>query len=217
MYRLRIDIVEGFSSEKLVELMPEATSYVVVKHELPKGNPHIHAYMEIDVKEPTLRQRIKRKFDNLKPSDFSIKKCDPNRVNEYVQYMFNTKHGNKSELLNTHNFDDKLLNDLIQAAKKISDDYAATKVKKSKGITIYELAIEINEIYKKSYLAEHSSIKQYRYYLEIAIKVCHKYRKAFEEHLLRRLVTTAITIDSKQGEFTIIRKIIEKEFKDFQI
>lgn len=215
MFRIRIDIVSDLNSDQLIETC-DSLAHVVIRHELPHGNPHYHMWVKTDTKENTLRQRFKRKFGFLKSSDYSIKKCDEERTNEYVQYMFNTKHGNKWELIDTHNFDLKLLDDLKEAAQAISDDYKQHH-KKSKSITIYELATEINDTYKKTYLLEHSSREQYVRCLEIAIKICHKHKKAFEENLLRRLVTTAITIDSDQGRHTIIAKIIQKEFRDINI
>jgi len=226
MYRIRVDIVNDLNSDQLLETCGPAKQAVVVRHELPHGNPHYHFYIANDIKENTLRQRFKRKYPYLKPSDYSIKKCDTNRVNEYIQYMFNTKHGNKWELIDTVNFNDQLLNDLMEAAKKISDDYEESKPKKSDKPTIYDLAKEVEQRFKQEYNITDNptellgkrrvpeEIEQYQIYLEIAIDVCHKYRQPFEEHYLRRLVTTAITLDKKGTKF-MIRKIMAKEFQNY--
>lgn len=215
MYRIRIDEVQGFSVEGFIQLC-NPKRYVIVHHQLPTGNPHFHAFIDTDVKNANLRKKIKTAFPLLQKSDYSIKNCDDDRINEYVQYMFNTKHGNRWRLVDKSNFSDSVLNSLMEAAKEISDDFTERR-KKRKDPTIYDLAVEINDTYKKIYLAEHSSLEQYTRYLEIAIKVCHNHRKAFEENLLRRLVTTAITIDSGQGRHTIIKKIIDKEFRNINI
>lgn len=215
MYRVRVDEVDGFEIKELLTLT-QSQRYVVVHHQLPKGNPHYHAWITTDLKDANFRKKLKQQFPMLQKTDYSIKKCDEDRINEYIQYMFNTKHGNQWKLVDKSNFDDTVLSGLMEAAQEISDDYKQ-RHKKSKGITIYELATEINDIYKKTYLSEHSSREQYIRCLEIAIKTCHKHKKAFEENLLRRLVTTAITLDSEQGRHTIITKIIQKEFRDINI
>jgi len=224
MFRLRIDIVNDLNGDQLLEVCRPDT-HVLVRHELPTGNPHYHAYFKFDsdMKEPALRQRIKRKFEYLKPTDYSIKKCNPDRINEYVQYMFNTKHGNKWELIDTNNFDTQLLDSLKKAAQEISDDFAERNPKKSDKPTIYDLAMEIDKAFKAKYHISDNQLDQlgqqqppegpeeYEEYLAIAITTCRKYRQPFEEHYLRKLVTTALC-ERSSGRKTIIRKIMAKEF-----
>lgn len=223
MFRLRIDRVDGVDSDKIMDIC-KPNSCVMVLHELPHGNPHYHAYIAYDgeMKENTLRQRIKRGFDNLKRTDFSLKKCDADRVNEYVQYMFNTKHGNQWELIDVRNFDNQLIDDLKKAAKEISDQYVKSVEKKSNKPTVWDLAAEIRErltkLYEKTvstltYLEEPEYQKMYADVLSIAIDVCHKYKQPFEEHYLRRLVITALS-QRAAGKQGIIRRIMEKEFRD---
>jgi len=210
MFRLRIDIVSDLNTDNLIEVCRPDT-YVIVRHELPTGNPHYHTYFKYDneMKENTLRQRIKRRFEFLKPSDYSIKKCDEERTNEYVQYMFNTKHGNKWELIDTLNFDLKLLNTLKENAQKISTDYADTH-KKSKGPTMWDLAQEIEFEYSKltaitindlgtQTMEEYHDNREnmIAVYIDLAIKVCRKHHKAFDEFMLRKLITTAQTSTNK--------------------
>lgn len=216
-YRIRVDAVPGFDVDDLLELL-QYTKHVTVRHELPNGNPHYHIYAVTEIKDANLRKKLKAKFPMLTKTDYSVKKCDEERINEYVQYMFNTKHGNRWELVNKYNFDDSILDDLMENAKEVSADYIKRhKQKKPTGPTIYDLATEVNEEYKRSYFVEHSSKEQYVRYLEISIKICHRHRKAFEENMLRRIVSTAITIDSEQGRHTLISKIIQKEFRDIQL
>jgi len=219
MFRIRIDVVSGLNSDDVIEVC-EPKAHVIVLHELPKGNPHYHLYVETEIKEQTLRQRIKRKFSNLKSTDYSIKKCDAERVNEYVQYMFNTKHGNKWELIDTNNFDTELLDSLKKAAKEVSDQFETIhKSKKSDRPTIYDIAQQISEELKKRFTniktmttVETIPFPQlYEEALNIAIDICHKNRQPFEEHYLRRLVTTAVATSAK-GKQGIIRKIMAKEF-----
>lgn len=214
MYRVRIDVVSGFELDEFIQIS-ESMSHVVVRHELPHGNPHIHAYVQNDIKDNTYRQRIKRKFPMLKASDFSIKTCDASRINEYVQYLFNTKHGNKWEIYDTRNFDNQLLNTLIQNARTISDEYD-TKSKAKRKLTVYDLAEIVNEVAQSQILTVNGTYRErYQLYLKTAIAMCHKHRQAFEEHYLKRLVCTAISI-SDSYRVKMIAKIMEKEFREYE-
>lgn len=223
MYRIRLDIVNNLTSDALIHAC-ETLSHVIVRHELPHGNPHFHAYVQSDLKENTLRQRIKRLDPNLKSTDYSIKKCTPDRINEYVQYMFNTKHGNKFELIDCHNYDNDTLNTCIENARQVSESFEESHKKKCNKPTIYDLAMEIRQRYKQKYHIEDnplenlghwesapSGAQEYYEHLSIAISVCRKYNQPFEEHYLRRIVTTAIC-EGSTGRQTIISKIMQKEF-----
>lgn len=224
MYRIRLDIVNDLNTDDLLQVC-DASSYVVVRHELPHGNPHFHAWIQNDIKDTTLRQRFKRKFPDLKPSDYSIKKCDPERKNEFVQYMFNTKHGNKWELIDTLNFDDQLLNDLIKAAKEISDDYKSIQqTKQRKGPTIWDIAQEVEtevqtkmhnkqrsigngraEDFTEDVLAEEYKIT---IYTDTAIQILRKHKKAFDEFLLRKVISTAMS-STEYGKDKLRKKMIK--------
>jgi len=215
MFRIRFDIVSDLNSDDLLEIC-DSEAHVVVRHELPHGNPHYHAWIKTSIKENTLRQRFKRKFAQLKSSDYSLKKCDEGRANEYIQYMFNTKHGNVWELIDTRNFDTKLLDDLIEAAKKISADFEQSKPKTNNGPTIWELAMETYELFQKTYDPTPCGNDTYaREKLEIliytksAVKTLRKYRKPYCEFLIARIITTAMTSDEK-GMKVLCDKMIRK-------
>jgi len=215
-YRFRIDALDNLNLDDLVQMSGSA-QHVIVKHELPHGNPHYHMYLKTNIKQANFRKKLKALLPNIQKSDYSLKTCDESRINEFVQYMFNTKHNNKWELYDSFNFDNTVLNDCIQAAKSVSADFIKSVSNKQKGPTIYDLAVEINEAYKTGFLQEHNNKEQYRIFLELAIKICHKHRKAFEENMLRRLVSTAITLTSHQGRHTIVRKIMDKEFRNIEL
>lgn len=221
MFRIRVDIVNDLNSDEILELC-DSVAHVVVRHELPHGNPHYHIWTQTEVKEQTLRQRFVR--HGITKTDYSIKKCNPNRIDEYVQYMFNTKFGNKWELIDTRNFDLKHLDDLIKNAKEISDDFEERNKSADKP-TIYSLAMEVRNVFKHNYhmldnpvenLGKRQAPEGYDEYLEhlkIAISVCRKHKQAFEENYLRRLVSTAIC-EGASGRKTIMSKIMAKEFPD---
>jgi len=222
LYRIRIDKVNDLNSDDILEVC-DSEGHVIVFHELPRGNPHYHMYLDTQINDKALRQRFKRKF-NLKASDYSVKKCDETRVNEYVQYMFNTKHGNRWELIATNNFDDKLLNDLIQAAKEVSDDFDATKKFKPKGPTIWDIAQEVDQIVNGQLTVNdlgstelNERINRYSdeseeisVYTEATIKTLRKHRKAFDEFLIRKVISTAMSSTTRGKE--ILRRKMVKNF-----
>lgn len=204
LYRLRIDAVSGLDVDALLEVCG-SVQHVCVRHELPTGNPHYHLFIKTLIKQANLRKKIKTYLPHLLKSDYSIKTCDESRQHEYIQYMFNTKHNNKWELITTLNFDDNFINTLIQNAKQISTDFANTKqLKKNTGPTIWDLAEEMNtmvtvknkfnvndlgtEALEEYYNNLEISLEQY---IDAAISVCRKHHKAFDEFMLRKLVSTA--------------------------
>lgn len=230
MFRIRIDITNDLNSDEVLEVV-RPDSYVVVRHELPHGNPHYHLYVKFDneMKEPALRQRFKRKFSYLKSTDYSIKNCDATRVNEYVQYMFNTKHGNKWEFIDSRNFDNQLINDLKEAAKKISTDYESVR-KKPKGITVWDIAVEVENEFNtinttqydgtlmhtgsgraEDFLEDSAREKlMIKIYTDLAIKIMRKHKKGLDEFLIRKVISTAMS-SHEAGKQLLVRKM----FKNF--
>lgn len=226
MFRLRLDqdpSLDNNSITKVVETLLEPfTELIVVHHVLPHGNPHIHAYAKTDLKEQCLRQRIKRY--GFSASNFSLKKCDETRKDEYIQYLFNKKHGNISTILTTFNIDSQYLDKLQIQAQEYYDEYTNNKTaKRISRPTVSDYANEIHERIKEKYIRETVNDLQktypaapegfflYKEYLELAIQVCNKYNQPFEEHYLRRLVSTAMC-KTDFGKKTIIAKIMNKEF-----
>lgn len=214
MFRIRLDEKNGLDVPQYIDTMG-ATTYVLVHHVLPHGNPHYHAYLELDIKENTLRQRIKRL--GYISSDFSIKKCHSERRDEYIQYLFNQKHNNVATLIKSHNFDDQLLHQLQVQAESIAREYEDSKTtKRTSRPTIYDLAEEVSQrlnqaipMYNRN---RHEFREIYRKALIIGIEVCKKHRQPFEEHYLRRLTVTAIAINDSNKSIGIVDKIMSKEF-----
>lgn len=201
-YRIRIDDVEGVNTPDLIEIS-QPKAYVIVKHVLPHGNPHYHAYIQTEVKDANFRKRLKAKFPQLTKTDYSVKKCDDDRINEYVQYLFNTKRGNRWELVDKYNFDDSVLSDCMESAQKVSDEHAAkfAKSKTNTGPTIWDLAQQVAEEYAKAtVIGEDYDQKRIIAYTDIAIGVLLRNKKAFDEFLLRKLITTAMAEHPKGKE-----------------
>jgi len=222
-YRLRIDEVNGVTADNVKVVLHDADSIVVVRHILPHGNPHYHAYFELDAKDNTIRQRFKRKFEELKSTDMSLKKCDEDKVNEYVQYLFNRKHDNRPELCYTHNFDLELLDDLKKRAEDVATDYAESRKStvKSKGPTIWDIAQMVEQRFKEQYhtvdnLGDEihnyysNEERKVEVYTDLAIEVLRQNKKAFDEFLLRKVISTAMS-STEKGK-TILRKKMIKTF-----
>lgn len=230
-YRIRFDeLSAGNTVSVLQDVLQEYVTMVAVRHELPHGNPHYHVYVDLSIKENTLRQRFKRKLPDMKASFYSIKKCDDDRVNEYIQYMFNTKHGNQWELVVTHNFDPELITTLQKAAKEISDDYeSANKSKTNKGPTIWDIAQELERVitpelelkgllyvsvgYGRAddfYQDSEREKQQINIYTDNAIKLLRHYKKPFDEFLLRKVISTAMS--SHETGVSIMRRKMQRNF-----
>lgn len=225
MFRVRLDLLQSNDDATLVKIISEvifreALELVSVKHVLPHGNPHYHAYAKTDQKEPTIRQRIKRL--GFSASDFSLKKCDETRKDEYIQYLFNQKHGNLATIADVRNISSEYLSQLQAQAELVAlqfkNDHPAKRISKP---TVSDYATEIKETFieqyrpseiRYNYDVPHGALL-YKAYLEIAIRICNKYNQPFEEHYLRRLVATAMC-KTESGKAVIISKIMDKEFPE---
>jgi len=194
-FRIRVD---RSSDDDVTSFCERYSSYVIVHHVLPYGNPHYHAYVDdtMSMSIDAFRARVKRFFKPETRSDYSVKICDDDKVNEYVGYLFNTKHGNVARLV-SYKFDNDLLAECKEAAKSISDDYSkrATE-RKSKGPTIYDIAVEVNEVFQGQ-----DTIANWT---NTAIDVLHRHRKTCEPNMLIKIVSTAKSFKDK--EF-LVRKV----------
>lgn len=203
-FRVRVD---GKSDEEFclfLSKMCKNSSVVLVHHVLPHGNPHHHAMIEdgMVMSVDTFRKRVSRYF-NVKGSDYSVKICDDDKVNEYVQYMFNTKHGNVAKLVYVNNFSQNTLDDCIAKAKEVTDEFAKSveeAKKKNKTISAYDLGIRVYEMMQDSH-NENPTIEDWT---KMTIKVCHDARKTCEPNQLIRIISTAI---SKYDVQPLVKKV----------
>lgn len=186
--RVRVD---GSDDTSVINFCKTYRVSVIVHHELPYGNPHYHFYIDdpMSLSIDSFRARVKRYFNPTR-SDYSVKKCDDDKVNEYVQYMFNTKHGNVSRLVQSNNFDNDLLLSLKENAKEISDDYEHRKQQRESvkaGPTIFQIAEEVRDIIDEKYI-DTPSVSEY---VETTILVLRSHRKCCEPNMLIKIVSTA--------------------------
>lgn len=219
MYRIRIDIKSDLQP---ITFLDSKDTYVIVHHVLPHGNPHYHLFYQPyhEVKINALRQRIKR-FFNVQSDEYSVKQCDPNRVNEYIQYLFNRKHDNTPTLI-SHNISQDIIDEAMKQAQTVHQEFAnrhSDKPKKSK-TTIYTMAEEIYQLATQEIVSSSNYIEGYsgfrnlspQYYVPIytryAIQVLHQNRQAFDYFYLRKIVCTAMSMD-KQNHAEIEKRVLK--------
>ena len=94
-YRSRIDAIEGLTDEKMIEFFKHKsiTRFLIVHHTTTTENPHYHTYCETHITIGNFSNKIKKDL-KVSGTDYSNKKCDDDRKNEYLSYLFNTKKGN---------------------------------------------------------------------------------------------------------------------------
>jgi len=184
-FRLRIDQQGDVTIDALEKFLKPYKTCLLVHHELPHGNPHWHAYVDATnntIGIEAIRNRLKKTF-TLPSGSYSLKSCDESRINEYIQYLFNTKHGNKWSIAFVHNVSDDIIANAQQNAEKVSADYAAAR-KVTPVVTLYELAEETAELMK----GKPDTIEQYTL---AAVAVCRRHRKAFCKFTLAKIISTA--------------------------
>jgi len=201
-FRLRVDERDPETSEKFKKLLTGYT-HVLVRHELPHGNPHYHAYVDMPSKSscPAMRYTIDQLFEIEKSSDRSVKKCDDDKIDLYVQYLFNEKKGNKWTLI-SHTFD---VDVHVERAKAVSEAFHEAS-KKSTAITEWDMALELrSSVENTPDISEHAVI-------DLAIQVRNKYEKPFNDHVLARMIQTAISTLPRWGAY-VRQKVHERVFR----
>lgn len=204
-FRVRIDTMDDKSIKEWCTLFAE--EYVIVAHVLPHGNPHIHIYFKsyCVYSVDAFRMRVKRQFKPEKASDYSVKKCEDERADEFIAYLFNTKHGNKHFLI-SHNIDPARLDKCVSAAKEVSDNFELSKkTRKPTGPSQYDMSCEVYQLITLKYgsqllptendesivLSMKRDMEIYEDCVRTAIMVCHKYRKGFDKFSLQKIVHPA--------------------------
>lgn len=210
LFRVRVD-VEGVEpgvcprSQLIEEWAKKANACVCVHHVLPNGrNPHYHLFVDAEYKSAqSLRYAVDKLF-SVSGSDRSITPCDPERIDEYVQYLFNRKKGNSPTLrystMDTTEHQRKALE-----VKESFDSEA-----KKPAITAWQLAQETHQLATERIEEErvsHDYINQI--YLESAVEIHQKHHKAFCEFSLMRVVQTALA-ETHMGRRAIVQRLLER-------
>lgn len=191
-FRLRID---GEDQNQIEQFCKGYAEYVIVFHVLPHGNPHFHAYINAPMvmSAQTFRMRVKRVFNPATRNDYSVKECDEDKQDEYISYLFNTKHGNVATLV-AHNLDDTYVNRCKESAKDISTDFQQRQQqRRTKSVTLYDIAMEVDDITKD----DNDLIVN-------TIRVLHRHLKVHDDFLITKIITT---IQSKRDINFVVERI----------
>jgi len=119
-YRLRVD---GEDDPKMTQFLKKHTSrYLLVHHVLPTGNPHYHAYVETHLTQGNFSNYVKKEM-GVSKGDYSNQTCADDRKHEYLSYLYNTKHGNKSRTVSYENFGTLDIKTYQEQALQISKEF----------------------------------------------------------------------------------------------
>lgn len=189
LYRIRIDC--RIQEDQLRSFFNSYNDIVIVHHQLPKGNPHWHLYLNTERwKSPqSIRYSLRTQFPNLrggKNGDYAIGLCDIDRIDEYLQYLFNRKHGNiptlvfsTIDLTNHKKRADEVASDFME---KYGDKTDITNYDISKMLAEY---IRTNGLNQWSYDDKQMVVRQ-------AINLHNQYSKSYCEYSLQKVITTAM-------------------------
>jgi len=225
--RGRIDEVEGVDAQTLrVWLTANGTHSALVHHILPQQeatpnmfdaslsqprqdttNPHFHFYIKSKFNSvEAAKYNLKKFFKRLTKSDWSLRPCDADRVDEYLQYFFNTKHGNRPTLI--YSFKD--LSEHQARANEIAAAFTEviTDRKKKEEKTFYDIAMELADNMRSQGI----STNEYILMTHEAIKIHRKYRKGFNLFALERTMTTAMGINEPEQVAFTMQRIMSTKF-----
>lgn len=210
LFRLRVDEVNLFVQQKFTELL-HGHEHVFVKHVLPHGNPHFHAYADLDYKScQALRYQIDKRFDITKSDQRSVTPCDVDRKDEYIQYLFNTKKGNVWTLLSS-------TMDVTahqQAALQVTEEFVKSrKGKKLQGPTTWDLAQYVQTAVAADPEVPETENAIYAQYVHHAILVHREYKKPFCDFSLVRVIQTAMSgskRDTRLLERSVLNRLIPR-------
>lgn len=208
-FRVRVDKLHAETESVLTDFVSKSKSHCLVYH-FVNNNPHYHFYIDDDryMSCQALRYQID-KITGSKRSERSIKECDTTRVDEYVQYLFNEKHGNKWRLVSS-----SIDTTEHQAkAKTVAADFLVKQQKsKTREITTWELAEEVKNLYMADDTKPDSEYEIYKIHIDYAIDVCRKYRKTYTDFSIQRIVQTALTADRRNRD-QFVKNVIDRIFR----
>lgn len=180
MFRIRIDDTKQVAAT-LAEWAETVSRTYVIVHHLVNANSHFHLYLDAPMvmSAQALRYKIKTKF-GLDKVEYSVGLCDEARIDEYLQYLFNTKHGNVATLHRT-NIGGDAIQRATAAAQVVSEEFRS-KRESLKPKTLYEIAKEV-----RATVADDTDVGQI---VSMTIKLLHKYCKCHDRYLVIKIVDT---------------------------
>lgn len=216
-FRIRLDKTADANAITVQEFVTKYNQYVVVLHEV-NDNPHYHLLItdSMCMSVQTMRMRVKRYFKVEKASDYSVKECSNDRELEYIQYLFNTKHGNKYTLMSYTGYDSNIIDDCIARAQEVSDEFKASveKRKKKSTISVYDLAEEVKELMEgHEHVMQESPEDWYRMASLKAIQICKKHRKGMDYNMIVKIVTTYTGIVDEKALASKVERYFSDRYK----
>lgn len=210
--RIRIDKLDETTEAKLTDFVTKSKSHCLVYHYV-NDNPHYHFYLDDDrfMSCQSLRYHIDKIVGVTKGHQRSVKECQADRIDEYLQYLFNEKHGNKWRLVSS-NID---VEQHQAKAAAVAEDFTKTvlsKGSKRKEVTTWDISEEVKNLYLADGNKPESEYDIYKLHIDYAIDVCRKYHKTYTDFSIQRIVQTAITANRcNRDQFT--RNILDKIFR----
>lgn len=197
----------------------EQVSEKLIIYEHEASRKHIHGLvLKCKISTDTMKNWIKKCL-NVKTypkSDWSFKTAD-DEYSKYITYM------SKGKLQPSYYKDFEV--GYIEQCRTSWINFAQQKKEdKTDKPKVWELAMEIQSVFASRYKPElYEAIQQqyetmpegfmmYKEYLEIAVDVCNKYKQGYEEHYLKRLVSTAMG-QHASGRRELVNKILAREYK----
>lgn len=228
LVRGRIDAVSGVTDDTLTQWLKSVGNEIIIVHhilpqvegakwespDIPRGdttNPHYHYFLNTTYKSvQSLGYQLKKAFVSLSKNDWSIKPCDPTRRDEYWQYLFNGKHGNKVRLVTS--FTDLSQHQL--KAEAITEDFKTRHLKgKGKQITQWDIIDQLVSTIKTLNL-DTANIQTIA---AQAIRIHLAEKKAFCMFSIERVVVSAIAhVDVDKVAQAVHRSISKKLVEDFR-
>lgn len=171
----------------------------LVCYEHDASRVHCHFYIVTDLKSDAIKVRLK-KFGQFTKSDWSFKTAQDDGC---IRYMAKGKYDAK--YVRGYSTSDI---DAFKADWKLD----TPSQKKKTQTSAYDLAQEVAQVMKENSLI-YDDNNYDKYISDImfhAVRVHHKYRKAFCEFSLRRVITTAMSLDV--GGFSVVERKIQNYF-----
>lgn len=201
-FRIRVDQIKPNTVDLLKEMLKTSAQHVLVYHLDREGrNPHYHAYVEDTrfLSAQAYRYHVDSRL-GVKGPERSVKACDDERVDEYIQYLFHEKHGNRAILI------EATLDVGVhrQKAKEVAQEFEKVKSKKARKTreepTTWDLAEQVREQLAADNRDPLSEAELYEWATDYAIEVCRKARKTFTDFSIQRIVQTAVTANKETRE-----------------
>lgn len=211
LFRIRID-VEGVDPgvcprSQVIEAWVKEFDHVLVHHVLGVRNPHYHIFLDAPYKSVQSCRYHVDKMSGAKGPERSVTECDEARKDEYIQYLFNRKKGNKptlrSSTVDTTGHQ--------QRALEVKEEFdLVQKEKKSTGPTAWDLAQE-TVVLAKSRIEEDRAANDYatHVYIDACIDVHRKHKKAYCDFSLLKVVTTALG-ETPHGRQAIVERLSKR-------